>query len=987
MKPTFALDFRNDAIGLLHRTPRGWQSVGDAALDTPDLTEALGYLRSTALGLAPRGVTTKLVIPNSQILYTTVIAPGPDAGRRRRQIAKALEGRTPYEVDDLVFDWSGTGPEVQVAVIARETLAEAEGFATEHRFNPLCFVAVPEPGTFKGEPWFGLTALAPSLLPDGGKVERDQDPIVITARDLPRAEETAFGIAAAFEDLAADPVQPPAEKPPADKPPADPAPVAVGPGSANPVAPPQAVADPEPEPDPRPLPAPAPLDVLTVEPVSAGLPEAFAALPDPEPLPEPLPEPEPEPQPDPLPQTMAPPPPPAPVEPPPIPAEPEPAPAKPDAPEPDPVEPAFNPVAAVAPEPSPAPPVPDEAPMAVDVADEDEAPRAPGVVGSTIVDDLPPPLATSALAAFASRRAGDAGTASKSPKPAGKAPILGAAPQTATRPQVARPTLARLPVAAPPLPGGRPKVAISDKSLRGTGLQVTAPGIPGSKVKRPMVQSTQTSAPDPAVSAASLQPKSTARSFGGGLGSRAVPVRGKPRYLGLILTGLLLLFLVLVAAWSTFLSTAFNTTDTPASDVAALTDATAPAPDDEMLADMQDPADFAPDPAGDAAAEPVATVETAVEPTLAPPVAAAPDPVIEPAPETGLATEASPVSAPDQIPQDEIFLATMDEAPRPPDALAMPQPAALADPAPAAAVPPPPFGTVYQFEANGLIKPTPEGIRTPEGVLLVAGLPPLIPPPRPPGLTAAAPAVLPEAEAPDATLPAVVDPELIPGPADPALANVRPRSRPAGLNDTTAGADDDASLAPATDSRFASLRPRARPAEILAAGTAARLETQSASLAVLDPDATASPLALVVARKPAPRPRDMSRAVEAAVAAAVRQPDPAPDPEPDVAAKPRVELEADDEPEIATAMPRLPTKASVAKQATFVNAINLSRTNLIGVYGTQSSRYALVRLSSGRYKKVKVGDNIDGGKVAAITSTEVRYQKGGRMVTLALPKG
>jgi translation initiation factor 6 (eIF-6) len=76
----------------------------------------------------------------------------------------------------------------------------------------------------------------------------------------------------------------------------------------------------------------------------------------------------------------------------------------------------------------------------------------------------------------------------------------------------------------------------------------------------------------------------------------------------------------------------------------------------------------------------------------------------------------------------------------------------------------------------------------------------------------------------------------------------------------------------------------------------------------------------------------------------------------------------------------------VAKQATFVNAINLSRINLIGVYGTQSNRYALVRQPNGRYKKIKTGDNIDGGRVAAITSTEVRYQKGGKMLSLKMPK-
>ena len=98
-------------------------------------------------------------------------------------------------------------------------------------------------------------------------------------------------------------------------------------------------------------------------------------------------------------------------------------------------------------------------------------------------------------------------------------------------------------------------------------------------------------------------------------------------------------------------------------------------------------------------------------------------------------------------------------------------------------------------------------------------------------------------------------------------------------------------------------------------------------------------------------------------------------------------VEADSEPDLASAAPSIPTKASVAKQATFKNAINLSKTNLIGVYGTQSSRYALVRQSNGRYKKVKVGDRLDGGQIAAITATEVRYKKGSKMVTLAMPKG
>jgi hypothetical protein len=69
------------------------------------------------------------------------------------------------------------------------------------------------------------------------------------------------------------------------------------------------------------------------------------------------------------------------------------------------------------------------------------------------------------------------------------------------------------------------------------------------------------------------------------------------------------------------------------------------------------------------------------------------------------------------------------------------------------------------------------------------------------------------------------------------------------------------------------------------------------------------------------------------------------------------------------------------------NALNLRKINLIGVYGQPSDRRALVRLSNGEYKKVKVGDRIDGGRVSAIGENQLRYTKGGRNITLQMPKG
>ncbi|MBD3765770.1 MAG: translation initiation factor 2, partial [Rhodobacterales bacterium] len=205
MKPNFALNLTEASIGLLHRTARGWVEIGSVALDDPDLAEALGYLRRSALGLDPRGLATKLILPNSQILYTQVEAPGPDAAARRAQIRAALDGLTPYAVDELAFDWRGTGATVQVAVVARETLDEAEAFAREHRFNPVSFVAIPGPGQFAAEPWFGQAAAAADLLAPGEKVERDQDPVQIVLREPPR---TADPVAAAPDPVVAAPAAP-----------------------------------------------------------------------------------------------------------------------------------------------------------------------------------------------------------------------------------------------------------------------------------------------------------------------------------------------------------------------------------------------------------------------------------------------------------------------------------------------------------------------------------------------------------------------------------------------------------------------------------------------------------------------------------------------------------------------------------------------------------------------------------------------------------
>ncbi|MEL7151267.1 MAG: hypothetical protein AAGK71_11055 [Pseudomonadota bacterium] len=176
------------------------------------------------------------------------------------------------------------------------------------------------------------------------------------------------------------------------------------------------------------------------------------------------------------------------------------------------------------------------------------------------------------------------------------------------------------------------------------------------------------------------------------------------------------------------------------------------------------------------------------------------------------------------------------------------------------------------------------------------------------------------------------------------LARLRPPERPASAQTLAAATPEASELAVE-----ASLTPRSRPGDIAAIVTAARVQAEaarvSASAALSTPDT--------------------SRAIEAA-------------------------LEEDSEPENRAVRPRalsIPTTASVARQATIENAIRLNRINLVGVYGAPTDRRALVRLSSGRYVKVKVGDRVDGGTVAQITDSELYYRKGNRTLSLQVPQG
>lgn len=959
MKPNFALDFRDDSLALLHRTARGWLLVGEVPLDTADLAEALGYLRASALGLSPQGFTTKLILPNSQILYTEIEASAPDATSRRARVRAGLDGLTPYAVDDLSFDVWGQGATVQVAVIARETMAEAEAFAIQHRFNPVSLVGLPPAGKFGGEPFFGPAEGAAAFLPKGEAVSRDQDPVNVVGRARMEDAEPAASTEAAAQTEPASPFETPKPADAKDQPAPATAPEAeraaiVG----NPA---QKDADPAPVTKAGAA-ATGPLDEKAKAP-PLSTPVTDMGAPDAEARP-----------------TSA-------------------AKAPADAT-------ATRTAGSAAP----------KAPAASAAADD-------------VVPDVPPSLA------FASRRREEA-AARREPPPMASAQKPASAPSargsaTAAPPVVAAPvTMLRSTASTDPAIAARANnvtpLPVAPKPAPPKALPVKPPNSKANGLvaalarSRPTLVTTDTLPVDKAVRRADARPASLQPVPSGalgkpvakpaaptGLGARKPrPVtRGRPRFLGLILTAVLLIFLTLVAVWSSYYLSRDDGAVPEPIQTAALPDQdaapppTAPAPLEVTAGDrvtLPEPqaiarppeavAEAVADAVPDLAAEPEITADVA--PPVAEPVAETPPPAPPPA---GLPTEeAARVAAPGTTVQDEIFLSTSETAPPAFDAVALPAPIAAPDAAPGAQMPPPPFGTVYTFDQNGRIEATETGVITPEGVWLIAARPPLIPPERPAPATPAPVAAAPAPAATDAPAPAALAavPEA-PAPGgfvpDPALADSRPRTRPANLTPPAADpqqAEDDASLKPVTDPRFAATRPRPRAASVAALAPSAG--AAQASLVTL---ASASGTVVQISPRPAPRPQDISGAVQAAVAAASIAISKPPQDSRAASAAPALTPEEEEEPEIvAAAAPRIPTRANVAKQATFVNAINLSKLNLIGIYGTSSSRYALVRTSGGRYDKVKVGDRLDGGRVAAITGSELRYQKSGKIVTLAMPR-
>lgn len=77
--------------------------------------------------------------------------------------------------------------------------------------------------------------------------------------------------------------------------------------------------------------------------------------------------------------------------------------------------------------------------------------------------------------------------------------------------------------------------------------------------------------------------------------------------------------------------------------------------------------------------------------------------------------------------------------------------------------------------------------------------------------------------------------------------------------------------------------------------------------------------------------------------------------------------------------------AKVAKAATQKSTIELGELALIGTFGTEQRRSALVRHSSGRIVKVTMGERVSGRKVVAIDKGILYLQTSGGTRKLEMP--
>ncbi|MEM1432088.1 MAG: hypothetical protein AAGG09_21735, partial [Pseudomonadota bacterium] len=196
MPSLFRLYLDHDGISL--RRIGASEAELSTTLDAPDFEARLAEMReliaaetAKAAGGEPDTAPTEVVLPDSQILYTEVAASGLDDVADAARVRAGLVGATPYDLDELLWDWRLDGKVLRIAVVARETLAEAQQFAAAQGFDPTAYLGNPDEDVFPGHPRFGGTA-AESAPPDAASaLMRDAAQAASAEGDTPESGEPA----------------------------------------------------------------------------------------------------------------------------------------------------------------------------------------------------------------------------------------------------------------------------------------------------------------------------------------------------------------------------------------------------------------------------------------------------------------------------------------------------------------------------------------------------------------------------------------------------------------------------------------------------------------------------------------------------------------------------------------------------------------------------------------------------------------------------
>lgn len=1015
MAPEFALFLSPDGIALAHRQPKGhWAVLADTPLDVDDLSVALTALRKRAEERADGKFTTLVVLPDDQVLFTSLTAPGPDEEDRLEQIRSGLEGLTPYPVEDLAFDYTPLEyGRVKLAVVARETLAEAESFAKEHGFEPAGFAARPVDNRFPGVALFdrepdwtaSLTEIefgrdswpksnAKPAEAAAAELAKEAVPEAEADRAPDKAEDAAKAATAKTKDAPAPKDEPKDE--PKDR--TDPPEAAEG---ADGPAPDPVTGDAVKAPSKAAKPATGTAAETTrdnaenaaqVQLSALSLPEGFGLRRDRD---------NPD---DAVADRIGSRPPRFGISPPEL--------SRGtatgddmgddtgddtgDRPRfgrgetlPDPLDdPETSPA-----RPSAAGPAPELPPL---TRTKLQAQRASTSLSSS--DPVPrpdlPPLSTAT-------GAGGAAKPARRGRLSGMGKRLSAKKQSQTGAAPAPEAKAGAEAAPTPTPVGSIRSRLKTLARRPGAKNGTAADSAQERQENPAAKPA-TIAPPPATkprraekavgrkSPAPAAPMTDAdASLTGGLLAREAMSRPKGPSLraGLILTLILLAVLGLIAIWAALYlpDTALARWLGMGREEPVIT-VTEPAPEIAAPPALPEAGTAGDSVAGlqPEASAPEVPAETPEAPELLPDIDADLDlapvaPRVDP--ETLLPTRAEneafyartgiwqrPPVIDLPVPEealDDVLLASLDPPVTIHDAIALPVPAFN----PAGDLPrrqtiPVDPDTEFVFDDNGLVVPEAEGALNPDGILIYAGTPEVTPRPRPGDNPAALAAA--EAEA-DGTA-GEADPTA--GAIDTAvLAALRPDQRPADLQETR----ERQILGGISYSELARIRPDTRPDSIQELATAEVAESEAETLALgTDPAeiTSDSPMAVAVSFVPPTRPANFAALVETAREADSTEPAPV------------VAASISD-----TVQPSVPSSASVTRAATQENAINLRRINLIGVSGSPSDRRALVRLPSGRFVTVERGDRLDGGQVAAIGENALQYIKRGRTITLEMPAG